>query len=114
MANPDLDLKHWIIPYAYWSGYDPGGYRPYRYNGITVVDPCAGLDLNNLYVQFGAGSNDCGTAANPLNSLQTAITKVNGGGTINIGNSGSAGGTLNPNGKTVTLKPTGGAITLSP
>jgi len=37
MANPELGLKHWPIPYAYWSGFDPGNYRPIRYNGIEDV-----------------------------------------------------------------------------
>jgi len=128
---PDWNPPH--LHFAVHPGYDPvsnwyAGYTPstsqlYGFTDPlpflnahprTVVDPCAGLDLNNLYVQFGWGSNDCGTAANPLNSLQTAIGKVNGGGTININNSGSAGGTLNPIGKTVTLRPTGGPVTLTP
>lgn len=70
-------------------------------------------DPMNLYVQFGA-SSDCGSSSDPMGSLLSAISKAGNGGTININNSGSAGGTLNPTGKTVTLRPTGGAVTLGP
>lgn len=88
-----------------------------NFDGIidnTPPDPCAGLNLSNLYVDFGWGSNTCGTSANPFNSLQTALVKVNAGGTINLKSGGSVGGMLNPNGKTVTIQPNSGSVTLGP
>lgn len=105
--------EHWISNVSTGINALGGDVTDLDFPGEDCGIPTCNADLNNLYVQFGA-SSDCGSSTDPIGSLVSAITKANNGGTININNSGSAGGTLNPGGKTVTLRPTGGAITLSP